>query len=284
MSGLPRRPRRRIPVFVLALPLLLAACGTAPTGTAPEPAGPAPVPAPPAPTAPDANWLSDFERQQVALAQSAESRGQWAAALLNWEVLTLVKPEEASYQARWTETRRTIAARVAERAAAAEAAQRRGDAEAASRLWLDVLALDPGHARAADALRQMERERTRRASTGRFARSPGMAEIGEPGRSSNSVREHASMLAQQGDVDGAIGLLRDAPGLRTDARLRGQLADLYVQKAEALRQRQPDAARAAVDAALALDRRHPAALALQQQLPPPRPRAAPGAAPAAPGR
>lgn len=277
MSGHPSRAGRWAPALTLSLSSLLAACGSAPPRTAPEPAVPAPAPAP---VAPGAAWLSDFEKQQVDLALAAERRGQWAVALLNWEVLTLVRPEESSYQERWTEARRKIDARVAALLAAADTAQRRGDAEAASRAWLDVLALDPGHARAADALRQMERERNRRANAGRFARSPGMAESGAPGRSSNSVREHASMLAQQGDVDGAIGLLREAPALRTDAGLRGQLADLYVQKAEALKQRQPEAARAAVDAALALDRRHPGALALQLQLPPPRPRAAPGTAPA----
>lgn len=277
MSGRSSRARAGASALTLSLSLWLAACGSAPPAPAPEPAVPVPAPSP---AAPGAAWLSDFERQQVDLALAAESRGQWAAALLNWEVLTLVRPEDSSYRARWFEARRTIDARVAELLAVADAAQRRGDTEAASRAWLDVLALDPGHARAADALRQMERERSRRANAGRFARGPGMAEGTEPGRSSNSVREHASMLAQQGDVDGAIGLLREAPALRSDAGLRGQLADLYVQKAEALKQRQPEAARAAVDAALALDRRHPGALALQLQLPPPRPRAAPGTAPA----
>jgi hypothetical protein len=73
-------------------------------------------------------------------------------------------------------------------------------------------------------------------------------------------------LARQGDVEAAIQLLRDSPSLRTDPAHKLMLADLYVQKAESLRQRQPEAARAAVDAALAVDRRHAAALALRQQL------------------
>jgi hypothetical protein len=74
------------------------------------------------------------------------------------------------------------------------------------------------------------------------------------------------MLARQGDLDGAIQLLRDSPLATTASALRALLADLYVQKAEALKLRQPDAARAAVEAALAIDRRHAGALALQQQL------------------
>jgi tetratricopeptide (TPR) repeat protein len=92
------------------------------------------------------------------------------------------------------------------------------------------------------------------------------AQPGEAARAANSQREHATMLARQGDLDGAIQLLRDSPALRHDAAHRSLLADLYVQKAESLRQRQPDQARQAVNAALALDRRHPGALALQSQL------------------
>ena len=91
------------------------------------------------------------------------------------------------------------------------------------------------------------------------------------------------MLTRQGDVDGAIQLLRDSPVLRSDPAHRRLLADLYVQRAESLRQRQPDAARQAVDAALALDRRHAGALALQSQLPKaPRARLAPGPGASAP--
>ena len=90
------------------------------------------------------------------------------------------------------------------------------------------------------------------------------------------------MLVQQGDFDGAIQVVRDATSQRNDAPLRTLLADLYVQKADSLKQRQPDAARAAVEAALAIDRRHAGALALQQQLPPARPRAGPPLGPATP--
>ena len=72
-------------------------------------------------------------------------------------------------------------------------------------------------------------------------------------------------------------LLRDATPTRNDAGQRALLADLYVQKAEALKLRQPDAARAAVEAALAIDRRHAGALALKQQLlPATRPKTVPG--------
>ena len=264
----------------LAAAVLLAACGSAP----PPAAGPVEVPAPVATQAdpPADSRLADFERQQVELAQAAESRGHWAAAILAWEVLTLVNPDDSSHQARWTSARRQAERLAAERQATADAAHRRGDLDTAARAWLEVLALDPGRTQAADALRQIERERIRRTTVGRFAsaaaarRGPAempSAEGTDPGRSTNSVREHASMLVQQGDLDGAIQLLKDTAPARGDAGLRGLLADLYVQKAESLRQRQPESARAAVEAALAIDRRHAGALALQQQLPPARPRA-----------
>lgn len=275
-----RRTPRAGRLSALAAAALLAACASAP----PPAAGPIEVPTPAATRAepPADNRLADFERQQVELAQAAESRGHWAKAALVWEVLTLVNPEDSSHQSRWTTARKQAERLATERQAAADTAQRRGDLDAATRAWLEVLALDPGRTQAADALRLIERERVRRTTVGRFASSVGARrgpaempppEATDPVRSTNSVREHASMLVQQGDLDGAIQLLKDTPPARADARLRRQLADLYVQKADALKQRQPEAARANVDAALAIDRRHAGALALQQQLPPARPRA-----------
>ena len=283
--------RRRVPagpVATLAASLLMAACGSAP----PPVAAPADAPAPPAPSQPPAidSRLADFERQQTERATAAEGKGHWAQAALNWEVLTLVNPDDPSHRARWAEAKRQADRLAAERQATAEAAQRRGDLDGATRAWLEALALDPGRTQAADALRQIERERTRRATVGRFAANAAArrsgtdaptADASEQGRSANSVREHASMLVQQGDFDGAIQTVRDASQPRGDAGLRALLADLYVQKAESMKQRQPEAARTAVEAALAIDRRHAGALALQQQLPPPRPRASPPTSPPA---
>lgn len=281
-----RGPADRLAATAAAV--LLAACSSAPPPSGPLPTS-EPVAAAPAAARAEDPWLASVERAQVERASSAESRGHWATAILAWEVLTLINPDDPSHRARWAEAVRQADRVAAERQTAAEAAQRRGDLDAASRAWLEVLAIDPGKTQAADALRQIERERHRRATVGRFAANAAvrrvgvdapMGEAGEQGRSSNSVREHASMLVQQGDIDGAIQLLKDAPLVRSDAGLRGLLADLYVQKAESLKHRQPEAARTALEAALALDRRHAGALALQPQLLPPRPRAAPGAAPA----
>lgn len=272
---------RRLLLLPLAVLLALAGCAS----RAPEPTV---VTAPPMPTARGADEPTQaFVREQAERGKRAEAQGQWADAAQAWEVLNLLQPDDPAWRDRYLAARRRIDLLAAERQAAAEAAQRRGDLDAASQAWLDLLALDPGRRQAADAMRQIERERNRRSVVGRFARltlarrgtEADMAPAAgpsEPARSANAQREHATLLARQGDLDGAIQMLRDSPQLRSDSTHKALLADLYVQKAEGLKQTQPEAARAAVDAALALDRRHAAALALQQQLPraPKRPAAA----------
>jgi tetratricopeptide (TPR) repeat protein len=269
-------------VVALAAAMLLGAC------TSPGPPPALPVPGPEARVerpAPDVA-LQTFEEAQVDQARADEARGHWASAALAWEVVTLLRPGDEQARTRLAELRRRIDALASERQAAAEAAQRRGELDAATQAYLEVLALDPRRRAAADALRQIERDRGRRSLVGRFARPVAprrpdgemvAPDTSESGRSANNVREHATMLVRQGDLDGAIQLLRDATATRNDTGQRALLADLYVQRAEALKLRQPDAARASVEAALAIDRRHAGALALQQQLrPATRPKAVPG--------
>lgn len=217
-------------------------------------------------------------------ALAAERADRWTEAALAWEALTLVHPEDPRAQSRLLAARRHVSDRADAQHKLAEAALRRGDVAAAVQGYLEVLALDPSRTAAADALRQIERDRTRRAQVGRFARAPavGMADNSERGRSASNLREHASLLSTQGDIDSAIQLLRESPLLRQDTGVRALLVDLYVRKAESTRAAQPAVARAAVDAALTLDPRHAAALALRKQLPPSRARANPPTTPAAP--
>jgi tetratricopeptide (TPR) repeat protein len=268
--------------LALAAAWLLGAC------TSPGPTPPPPVPGPEARAeraAPDLS-VPAFEQGQLERASAAEARGHWATAALAWEVLTLLRPDDEQARTRLVQVRQRIDRLAAERQAVAEAAQRRGELDAATQAYLEVLALDPRRRAAADALRQIERDRGRRSLVGRFARPVAprrpdgemvAPDTSESGRSANNVREHATMLVRQGDLDGAIQLLRDATATRNDTGQRALLADLYVQRAEALKLRQPDAARASVEAALAIDRRHAGALALQQQLrPATRPKAVPG--------
>lgn len=259
--------------WVLVLGAVLAGCTSGPPAVPPPPAPPGqPVPVP---VPDDDPVLKAFEQQQQARAEQAESAGRWGEAVLAWEVLAAVRPAGPAGQ-RLVQARQRAASAAAERAGVAEAAQRRGDLDAAAQAWLEVLALDELRPGAAEALRQIERDRNRRSMVGRFAKLSPPRKVSadsdmpvagsEAARTSNTLREHATVMARQGDFDAATQMLRDSPDWRTDVSLRALAADVYVQKAESLRVRQPAAARAAVDAALAIDPRHPAALQLQQQL------------------
>ena len=268
--------RRLDRLALVAAVAMLAGCASrAPTPPAAEPERPSPTVAAPA-------ALSGFERQQAERGEAAEAAGRWGEAALAWEVLSLLRPDDAAVRERLARAQAQRAQAVDERRSRAQAAQRRGDGNAAEQAWLELLALKPDDAAAAGALRQIERERNRRSQVGRFARPPQIVarrsadSAGPPppaatdtSRTANSQREHATMLARQGDLDGAIALLRDGGLWRTQAAHRTLLADLYVRKAEGLRATQPEAARAAVEAALAVDARHAGALALQAQLPRP---------------
>ncbi len=266
--------RRWLCLIAAAAAGVLAGCASRSTAPAAAEAGARAEAVEPLPSDPP---LPEHERLLADRAARAEAQGRWADAALAWEVLGLLRPRDERLRQHLAAVRQRIDKLAAERLAAATEAQRRGDLDLAVQAYLEVLALDPERRAAADALRQIERERTRRSAVGRFTtalaltaaprRAPeAEAPSGEAARAANSQREHATMLASQGDLDGAIQLLRDSPALRHDAAHRSLLADLYVQKAESLRQRQPDQARQAVNAALALDRRHPGALALQSQL------------------
>lgn len=275
MTGRLPRPTAAAAWLAPLLALVLAGCASrAPVPPAVPDAGP---------SAPAARLVAPLDayqqqQQQQDRAERAEAQGRWAEAALAWEVLGLLRPDHDTASDRLAAARRQIAAGVAGHQAAAQAAQRRGDNQAAMREWLELLALDPTHRGAADALRQIERERSARSQVGRFARpilstrrpaettpAPSAA-LSEAARSANSQREHATLLARQGDFDGAISLLRDSPQWRSLPAHRAMVVDLYVRKAEALKTTQPDTARQAVEAALSIDARHAGALALQAQL------------------
>jgi tetratricopeptide (TPR) repeat protein len=266
--------RLRMPLGLLVA-VLLGACASGPTeSTRPGSAVEAPRAVPRAD-----DQLERFRQLQTAQARLAEAEGRWADAIQAWEILRLLNPTDDLPRDRWqaaVQHRKTLAEAQAQLAMEAE---RRGEAELAVQHHLQVLALDPGNEAAATALRDLERERNRRSVVGRFASPPMARPNGSrqalrttrpSGRvaqaQSNSVREHATMLARQGDLDGAIQMLRETPRSRTDPELRSTLIDLYLENAEKLRTVRPDEARAAVDAALALDRRHARALALRMQM------------------
>lgn len=234
-----------------ALGLLLAACA----GTVPAPPTPPEASAAPAPR-------SDFEQQYRERALRALRQGRLGEAALAWEVLTLLRPDVDEYRLQAADTERQSAAAVTDRAQRAAQAQRRGDLDGAAQLYLGVLALQPGHVQAAEALRGIERERVKRQQLGRQSRltltrrAPSAAEVAAPPAGAEPIElEHASLLARQGDLDDAIGLMeRRVAADRNDGAARELLIDLYHQKADAaLAARDPALARALLEKSLRLD-------------------------------
>lgn len=224
---------------------LVGCAGTAPTDAAdarvkPEAVSPA---------------SSGFEQQYRDRAASATRQGKLAEAALAWEVLTVLRPQARDAQDALASTRRQIDAAVAERLPRAAQAQRRGDLDGATQHYLAVLALQPDSATAADALRSIERERVKRQQLGRasrliFARRVGNAAVVAPDKAAAAAAtsttaaspsadrnelEHATILARQGEIDTAIGLLeKRVAANRNDRAALGLLADLYERKAEDL--------------------------------------------------
>lgn len=280
MSAVPAgalRGRGRRWTWVFAL--LLAACaGTPPQQQADDPMG--------APLPPVASPHAAFEQAQRDRAAAMARQGRLFDAAIAWEVLVTLRPDLPEYRERLAQARQAIDAAVAERLPRAQAAAKRGDTDAAVQGYLAVLALQPDNGVAADALRAIERERNKRNYLGKPSRitltrrAVIEAEMAPDAAAASNDREHAALLASQGEIDEAIGLLerRTAAGPRDEA-VRRALADLYVRKAESLPAGERQRAVALLRKALALDPGHAtAAERLKQRLAPARP---PAPAPAA---
>ncbi|GAB3772175.1 hypothetical protein GCM10028796_42320 [Ramlibacter monticola] len=111
-----------------------------------------------------------FETALHERALQQQRQGRLADAAASWEILAALRPQQSPYRERLEQARRQIEVEVPERLRLAQAAQRRGDGEAATTHFLAVLALQPDHAQAAEALRAMERERNRQQFLGKFSR------------------------------------------------------------------------------------------------------------------
>lgn len=248
----------------LLLAALLAGCAGVPvTGPGAETHGVARGPA------------SAFELAQLQRAQEQEQQGQLADAAWTWEVLTVLRPDNAAYRDGHAAVKRRIEAGVDERWAKAQLAQKKNDLETAQREYLMVLALQPDHAQAADALRAMEKERNRRQYLGtpsritlRRAAAESKAAAAAPARSQQDrlELEHIAMLSTQGEVDEAIALLEKRSAQdRRDPSARRLLTDLYVRKAERIAVNDRAAAIIWLQKCLKVDARHARATALMRQ-------------------
>lgn len=148
--------RTALPVL-LASAALLSACTT--TGTVSERAPDAPPPVARGP-------VGDFELAQFQRAKDLEQKGQWAEAAWAWEVLTVLRPQEPTYRERLLAVQGQIDAGVAERMQKAQQAQSKGDLDGATQHYLTALSLQPDNAKAAEALRAIEKERNKRTYLG----------------------------------------------------------------------------------------------------------------------
>lgn len=255
-------------------------------------AGPASV-SPSHDTAPPASAaLLAFEAQLRQAAQSAVAQGRWFDAAGAWDVLLALHPNDSGLQKLHDQAIMVARSEATERARKAKIAQQRGDADSAWRLYLEVLALQPGHDGAISALRTLDRERGRRPSfantfsqlparpTGNLPSSTGHSSVartsaptvradkaatpgaankaanGQPSRQNNDI-EHASILATQGEIDSAITLLLPHAQARDEnLPARRLLADLYFRQAEKLPAAQGQAVLVALKRSLVFDPSH----------------------------
>lgn len=241
---------------------LLAACALQPTASI---SGATPVASDGAPQATPLQAWAQARRED---AERAAAAGHWPEALWAWDqVLALEPRNSAALDARGL-VRMAQAQAVAKQMRVARAA--RGDAAVAA--YLQVLVHDPGHTAAADALRAIERQRSRSGNVHGTRLASGAQSAAVAGATKATAaspvaaledREHAALLAHQGDFDAAIALL--APRA-TEPGVSGQLADLHYRRAERLAATNPTVARAAVAEAVRLDPRHSRARALAKRL------------------
>lgn len=275
----PRRACRRRPGSAWLMLLLLAGCASKAPVPATEAAPKAEPPVAPAAPEPDAAWPA-FQHQHRTAADAAEQRGHWAQVLWHLDVLLALAPADAELQRRRTLAEQAAQAAATERQQRARQARARGDHESATRLYLEQLSLTPGDTDAADALRALERERVKRQHLGQLSRNtltrrmgaePAMPANGTPalgsGGSDRNELEHASLLASQGELEGAIAVLKPLVNVRRpDPAVRRLLADLYVRQADSLLPARRDAAMASLERALQADPTHARAAARLKEL------------------
>ena len=218
--------------------------------------------------------LEAFEQRQREAAAAASRQGLWREAAWAWEVLLALNPRDVEIAKRLAEARQAAAAAAADRSARGKLALQRGDTDGAVRLYIEALAFVPAHIEAGEALRAIERDRVRRQHLGQVSRYTLMRRtdtaVAPPANSMGSATspvsaernevEHASMLANQGEIDGAIAVLRPiTTGPNADAAAKRLLADLYVKRADTLATTDRAAAIDALERALAVEPAHPRA-------------------------
>lgn len=200
-----------------------------------------------------------FEQATLIEAQANMQQGHLAEAAMNWEVLSVLRPSRAAYAQQLAQTRELIAQKVTAQLPAARQAHQRGLLDEASQRYLAILALQPDHTAAAQALRDIEQQRNKQRYLGRYSRltlakaatSKQMAQGKQAANTTlaaeRNALEHAALLAGQGEFDDAITLLQQALAARPkDGATINLLADVYFRQAGSLEGRDKPAAVAAL--------------------------------------
>ena len=172
--------------YALLAAAVLAGCAELPS---PRPGTQGPPPsAPPAVRAVPANPHAATIEAWRQRALQHRASGDLANAAIAWHVLTLLAPDEPAYRKELADARAAMRHEVAAELAAGKAALQGGDTERAIQALLRVLAVDPDHAEAAQALRDIEKHKLARIQEERANR----AKVEEaPSRSARSTRSSA---------------------------------------------------------------------------------------------
>jgi hypothetical protein len=148
--------------------LLLASCAQTPSPPPVVPPREAPTPSPTARPHPPAKPVpeSPLEHQERERAQVLMHEGRWVEASTHWEILLLLRPDQQDYVKELVEARSRSGRAAAAYLEEAEQARSQGRTNRATTLYLKVLSAEPSNDKAAQALRDMERERARKANFG----------------------------------------------------------------------------------------------------------------------
>ncbi len=143
--------------IVLAGSVLLGACAH----QGGEPPGVAPVAVP----------YSDSIAQRQQLAKRLATDGDLAGAAAQWQVLTILDPDDAGFRQELKSTRSAASQSAAANYEKGMVALNNGDSDEAIRFMLRVLALQPDHVDAMKVLRNIETERIARVQGARANRA-----------------------------------------------------------------------------------------------------------------
>jgi tetratricopeptide (TPR) repeat protein len=187
----------------------VGACAQAPT----PPSAAAPALAPTPRLAPAGDAVGEALARHRRLAEAARQAGDLATAATQWQIVTLLAPDDAAARRELASTRAAIAAQVKTDLQAGQAALAANDLERASQAMLRVLAADPAQPDAAKALRDIDRRRFAKIQSDRAAKVMSLQD-----KVATSATQRAQAMAGDSgdgfDLEQAIEMFRagDASG------------------------------------------------------------------------